>query len=107
MQYIAHVRARRGVAGTAVMLLAAIPFAVSAHAAQGDIWTTGGGGLMTTQSNVVVQSGDGGPAVQATMVQPWGVVVATDGTTFVADVSANTIRAIYPDGTIDTVAGTT
>ncbi|MEA3185008.1 MAG: hypothetical protein QOJ74_1485, partial [Ilumatobacteraceae bacterium] len=106
MQYIAHVRARRGVAGTAVMLLAAIPFAVSAHAAQGDIWTTGGGGLMTTQSNVVVQSGDGGPAVQATMVQPWGVVVATDGTTFVADVSANTIRAIYPDGTIDTVAGT-
>jgi streptogramin lyase len=54
----------------------------------------------------VGSDGDGGPAVEAAMQEPVGIVFAPDGTLFIADFPANRIRAVAPDGTISTVAGT-
>lgn len=50
--------------------------------------------------------GDGGPAVEATLQEPVGIAFAPDGTLLLADFAANRIRAVAPDGTISTVAGT-
>lgn len=51
-------------------------------------------------------AGDGGPASAAQLNQPTGVAVAADGTVYVSDGGNHTVRAIAPDGTISTVAGT-
>lgn len=51
-------------------------------------------------------SGDGGPALDATLAQPHGIVVAPDGTAFFADDLHHVIRKIAPNGTIETIAGT-
>jgi serine/threonine-protein kinase len=50
-------------------------------------------------------AGDGGPAVNATLTNPSGLAVAADGTLYVADSSANTVRKISPNGTISRFAG--
>lgn len=50
-------------------------------------------------------SGDGGPAVQADLGGPVGMV-AQGGTVVVADEATHTVRRIGTDGTITTVAGT-
>lgn len=50
--------------------------------------------------------GDAGPAVEATIQEPVGIAFAPDGTLLIADFAANRIRAVAPDGTISTVAGT-
>lgn len=49
--------------------------------------------------------GDGGPALKAELNDPGGMVVAPNGTIYVADTGNNRIRAISPSGTITTVAG--
>jgi serine/threonine-protein kinase len=49
--------------------------------------------------------GDGGPAVAATLKDPTGIAVAGDGTVYVADSSAHTIRRILPNGNIERFAG--
>jgi streptogramin lyase len=54
----------------------------------------------------VGSEGDGGPAVEATIQEPVGIAFAPDGSLFVADFAANRIRAVGPDGTISTIAGT-
>ena len=54
----------------------------------------------------VGSDGDGGPAVDATLQEPVGIALAPDGRLFLADFPANRIRAVAPDGTISTVAGT-
>jgi sugar lactone lactonase YvrE len=54
----------------------------------------------------VGSDGDGGPAVEATIQEPVGMALAPDGSLFLADFPANRIRAVAPDGTISTVAGT-
>lgn len=64
-----------------------------ARAAAGDIATVAGGGI-----------GDGGPAL-ATPMYPTAVAVAAGGAIYVADAANHRIRAIRPDGTVDTVAG--
>ncbi len=51
-------------------------------------------------------TGDGGPAVEARLSGPYDLVMASDGTIFVADSGNDVIRAIASDGTISTVAGT-
>lgn len=50
-------------------------------------------------------SGDGGPANQATLNAPFGAAVAPDGTLYIADTGNHKVRAVAPDGTIRTVAG--
>jgi len=51
-------------------------------------------------------AGDGGPAVEAQLWNPYDLAVADDGTIYVAESGSHVVRAIEPDGTISTVAGT-
>ena len=50
-------------------------------------------------------SGDGGPATEAMLHNPVDLAFATDGTLYFSDVYNHCIRAIRPDGTIETVVG--
>ena len=50
--------------------------------------------------------GDGGPATDARLDEPDGVVAADDGTLYIADRTNHRIRMVAPDGTISTIAGT-
>jgi sugar lactone lactonase YvrE len=51
-------------------------------------------------------TGDGGPAVHATLDSPTAIAVAPDGTVVVADAGNGRVRAIDTDGNIRTLAGT-
>lgn len=51
-------------------------------------------------------SGDGGPAVAAALNLPGGMTVTPNGTIYFADTGNNRVRAVWPSGTITTVAGT-
>ena len=80
---------------------------VRAVAPSGTITTVAGGG--TPEDGV----GDGGPAIQAELVSPYGLALDATGTLYVSDLAeftqdlryASRVRAIDPDGTIRTVAG--
>jgi hypothetical protein len=50
-------------------------------------------------------SGDGGPAVEAEINDPAGMVVTADGTIYFADEGNERVRMITPGGIITTVAG--
>ena len=52
-------------------------------------------------------SGDGGPATAAALnlSVSSGIVIANDGTLYIADAGNDRVRAVSPDGTIKTVAG--
>jgi DNA-binding beta-propeller fold protein YncE len=50
-------------------------------------------------------SGDGGPAVEATLRGPVGLAVTEDGTVIIADLENDVLRAVSPQGGIDTIAG--
>lgn len=50
-------------------------------------------------------AGDGGPATEAQLDNPVDVELARDGTLYVTDTMNSCIRAIRPDGTIQTVVG--
>jgi hypothetical protein len=50
--------------------------------------------------------GDGGPALQAIMTTPFGVLPDTVGGFYISDVDADVVRYVDAGGIIDTVAGT-
>ncbi len=50
-------------------------------------------------------SGDGGPAITATLDTPSGVTADAIGNFYIADTRNNRIRKVTPEGTISTVAG--
>ncbi|MCE2514264.1 MAG: hypothetical protein J4F37_04495 [Acidobacteria bacterium] len=50
-------------------------------------------------------SGDGGPAAQAQLNQPFGVVRGPNGDLYICDTGNHVIRRVAADGTIATVAG--
>ncbi len=50
--------------------------------------------------------GDGGPALEAILDNPFGVVRGPDGAIWFADYAAHVVRRIDADGTISTVIGT-
>jgi hypothetical protein len=50
--------------------------------------------------------GEGGPATQASLGEPGGVSAMADGGFLIADTSNASIRRVWPDGHISTVAGT-
>ncbi len=51
-------------------------------------------------------TGDGGPAVQAAFINPYGLYVDASGAVYVSDSAAYRIRKITPDGIINAFAGT-
>jgi RHS repeat-associated protein len=66
----------------------------------GIITTVAGNGKSPPDS-----SGDGGPAVQASLVQPFGVAVDSKGNIYIADGSGSRVRKVDAGGVITTVAG--
>lgn len=50
-------------------------------------------------------SGDGGPAMNAKLDQPFGIVRGPDGALYVCDTNNHAIRRIAANGTITTIAG--
>lgn len=51
-------------------------------------------------------SGDGGPGTAAQLYWPSALELMPDGTLLIADSLNHVVRALSPDGTIDTIAGT-
>lgn len=64
-------------------------------------------GVVTTMAGNGVKgfAGDGGPAVDAELHSPADVALARDGTLYIADTQNSCVRAVSPDGVINTVAG--
>lgn len=50
-------------------------------------------------------SGDGGPAIEAMLAEPRGLVVASDGSVLIADSGNHVIRRVRADGNIETLVG--
>ncbi|MVM31458.1 hypothetical protein GO755_15540 [Spirosoma sp. HMF4905] len=66
-------------------------------------------GTITTVAGKGTQafSGDNGPATDAELASPAGVVIDGTGNLFIADLANHRIRKVATDGTITTVAGST
>ncbi len=50
-------------------------------------------------------SGDGGPATDARLDDPYGIAVGTDGSLYIADTGNRRVREVGADGMISTIAG--
>ena len=64
-------------------------------------------GIITTAAGDGTEgySGDGGPATEAELAEPFGVAVDASGNLFIADMQNNRIREVRTNGIITTVAG--
>ena len=64
-------------------------------------------GVITTiaGNGTNLYSGDGGPAINASLSAPGGVAVGADSSVFIADVGNSCIRRVDPTGVITTIAG--
>jgi trimeric autotransporter adhesin len=71
-------------------------------AATGVITTVAGNGSPTSPLNPL---GDGGPAIQASLDEPKGVAVDSNGYVYIADTDNCLIRVVEPNGIITTIAG--
>ena len=65
-------------------------------------------GTISTVAGIGVRgfSGDGGPATQARLSQPWSVAALPSGEVYITDTNNHRIRKVATDGTISTVVGT-
>ena len=105
-----------GDGGPATQALIAFPNGV-AMASNGNLYIAdtlnqrirrvGADGIITTVAGNGIKgfSGDGGPASQAHLADPYGITVGPDGSLYIADTSNQRIRRVGPDGIITTVAG--
>ena len=82
----------------------ATPGASASPGATGE-GTTGGGGVITTVAGSSSQGdiGDGGPATAAQLYEVSDLAVGSDGTLYIADAGNYNVRAVAPDGTIETL----
>ena len=65
------------------------------------------GNMTTIAGNGTASStGDGGPAINATLNGPWGLVFDAAGNLYLSDVGSSLIRRIDTTGIISTIAGT-
>jgi streptogramin lyase len=78
--------------------LAMAPFMACAAEPSRKISTLAGTGIAG-------RAGDGGPATDAKLANPFGVARGPDGALYVCEVDSHVIRRIGKDGTISTVAG--
>ncbi len=64
-------------------------------------------GVITTVAGTGLRgySGDGGPATEAELYQPYDVEVGADGSIYIADYGNHRVRRVDPSGIISTVAG--
>ena len=73
------------------------------------LWVIGldAAGVLTpfAGTGVAGSNGDGGPASQAELNNPFGLALAPDGALWFADYAAQVVRRIGPDGVITTVVG--
>jgi len=64
------------------------------------------GRISTVAGNGVADyTGDGGPAIIASIDTPYGIALDQSGNLFIADSNNNVIRKVTPGGTISTIAG--
>ena len=63
------------------------------------------GRLQTIVATASQFSGDGGPAVSASLSHPSGIAYSSQGDLFIADQSNRRIRKVTPDGKISTILG--
>jgi len=64
-------------------------------------------GIITTivGSGVYGHSGDGGPATQASLQRPWGVVYDSAGNLYISDTADASVRVVTPQNVISLYAG--
>lgn len=71
-----------------------------------ELTPTGAINIIVNQSGVSGSSGDGGPAIAATLLSGGGIARDAAGNLYLSDLSANRIREVTVDGMIHTIAGT-
>jgi len=71
-----------------------------------ELMTNGSIQIIVNQPGGVVSSGDGGPATEASLLSGGGMARDAAGNLYIADLHADRIRKVTPDGMIHTIAGT-